>query len=66
MLHDLKKVMKTEIWTLAFVLTQFQLNCFVKIQNLSGFDYYLKKIKGGGGGGKRENVLLIIPGRELR
>lgn len=49
MLHDLKKVMKTEIWTLAFVLTQFQLNCFVKIQNLSGFDYYLKKIKGGGG-----------------
>lgn len=64
MLHDLKKVMKTEIWTLAFVLTQFQLNCFVKIQNLSGFDYYLKKIKGGGG--KRENVLLIIPGRELR
>ena len=45
MLHDLKKVMKTEIWTLAFVLTQFQLNCFVKIQNLSGF----KKKKGGGG-----------------
>lgn len=64
MLHDLKKVMKTEIWTLAFVLTQFQLNCFVK----QGYRIFLvlittsKKEKGGG----RENVLLIIPGRALR
>lgn len=62
MLHDLKKVMKTEIWTLAFVLTQFQLNCFVKIQNLSGFDYYLKKIKGGGGGRGKTFCLLFLGG----
>lgn len=52
MLHDLKKVMKTEIWTLAFVLTQFQLNCFVK----QGYRIFLvlittsKKEKGGGEG----------------